>query len=161
MHCLNCSYDLAALGTGICPECGRRFDPGDPRSFSSAGPAPVPHRFDRVAFWIIIVTALATPTLMHLTAFVASLVLGHWPIPSLNDPKDIPGLKPLLIPLTMLVLLFIPAVFCWGLFTGIRLVQTRAARPILWRAAAGAALLAAAFVLIRTDPWRVFEWFMD
>jgi hypothetical protein len=33
MHCRDCQYDLSGLGAGPCPECGRRFDPGDPASF--------------------------------------------------------------------------------------------------------------------------------
>ena len=33
MLCRDCQYDLSGLGAGPCPECGRRFDPGDPASF--------------------------------------------------------------------------------------------------------------------------------
>lgn len=33
MHCRDCQYDLSGLGAGPCPECGRRFDPGEPASF--------------------------------------------------------------------------------------------------------------------------------
>ena len=33
MHCHGCQYDLSGLSAGPCPECGRRFDPGDPASF--------------------------------------------------------------------------------------------------------------------------------
>ena len=33
MLCRDCQYDLSGLGAGPCPECGRRFDLGDPASF--------------------------------------------------------------------------------------------------------------------------------
>ena len=31
--CLTCGYRLAGLPVSVCPECGRRFDPTDERSF--------------------------------------------------------------------------------------------------------------------------------
>ena len=33
MLCLKCRYSLAALPRGVCPECGRAFDPTDPATF--------------------------------------------------------------------------------------------------------------------------------
>jgi hypothetical protein len=35
MLCRSCDYDLAATGTGRCPECGRAFDPGNPSTFET------------------------------------------------------------------------------------------------------------------------------
>ncbi len=35
MRCRGCSYDLAHLTERRCPECGREFDPTDPRSYLS------------------------------------------------------------------------------------------------------------------------------
>ncbi len=32
-YCRGCSYDLHALTTPRCPECGRAFDPADPRTY--------------------------------------------------------------------------------------------------------------------------------
>ena len=34
MLCGRCDYDLRGLEAGLCPECGRRFDPRDERSFA-------------------------------------------------------------------------------------------------------------------------------
>jgi hypothetical protein len=31
--CLSCKYSLVALPKGVCPECGRGFDPADPATF--------------------------------------------------------------------------------------------------------------------------------
>lgn len=33
MHCISCKYDLSGLDGDRCPECGRQFDPRDPRTF--------------------------------------------------------------------------------------------------------------------------------
>lgn len=35
MFCRTCSYDLKSLVTSTCPECGRAFDPNNPRSFDT------------------------------------------------------------------------------------------------------------------------------
>lgn len=35
MLCLNCDYDLVAIESCRCPECGREFDPGDPSTFET------------------------------------------------------------------------------------------------------------------------------
>lgn len=34
MYCLQCGYPLLREGSPFCPECGRPFDPGDPRTYS-------------------------------------------------------------------------------------------------------------------------------
>lgn len=39
LYCLGCGYSLAGLETPACPECGRSFNPADPKSFS-ASPRP-------------------------------------------------------------------------------------------------------------------------
>jgi hypothetical protein len=33
MLCLKCRYSLSALPRGVCPECGKEFDPADPATF--------------------------------------------------------------------------------------------------------------------------------
>jgi hypothetical protein len=35
-YCLGCSYVLDGLPECRCPECGRPFDPNDPRTFKTA-----------------------------------------------------------------------------------------------------------------------------
>lgn len=36
MRCKTCHYPLAKLREHRCPECGRTFDPGDPKTFAHA-----------------------------------------------------------------------------------------------------------------------------
>jgi len=39
-YCKQCSYDLRALPAGICPECGRAFDPDDRHTFKRSDKGP-------------------------------------------------------------------------------------------------------------------------
>lgn len=71
MLCLGCRYSLAALPRGVCPECGREFDPGDAATFF------VPRRFMLSAGWS------RAPDWGHfLIAGLASLLLlaAYWSI---------------------------------------------------------------------------------
>lgn len=37
-RCLSCGYLLRGLAGNVCPECGRQFDPADPKTFDSRPP---------------------------------------------------------------------------------------------------------------------------
>ena len=37
-RCRGCDYALDGLPAGVCPECGRAFDPGDPSTFLAVMP---------------------------------------------------------------------------------------------------------------------------
>ena len=37
ISCRDCQYPLKGLGAHYCPECGRDFDPADPRTYFTAG----------------------------------------------------------------------------------------------------------------------------
>jgi hypothetical protein len=50
--CLGCGYSLAGLQQRVCPECGRPFDPNDPKTFAAS--ARVPSRTS----WILVALAL-------------------------------------------------------------------------------------------------------
>jgi hypothetical protein len=39
-ECLKCSYPVWTIRSEICPECGTRFDAGDPRTFRRGAPIP-------------------------------------------------------------------------------------------------------------------------
>ena len=60
MHCTSCQYDLAGLEAGACPECGRRFDPGDPATFGIPG---FEHRRRRVMIGVAAAGLLAVMTI--------------------------------------------------------------------------------------------------
>ena len=45
MFCLTCFYDLRGLAVSRCPECGRPFSAGNPKSFS---PTPRPERLHKL-----------------------------------------------------------------------------------------------------------------
>ena len=42
MLCRKCHYPLDGLADNRCPECGREFDPCEPKSFLPASPPYVP-----------------------------------------------------------------------------------------------------------------------
>jgi hypothetical protein len=50
------------------------------------------HDRHRIEWWFYALALLPLLALgtVYLEASLASIVLGHWPIPSLNDPKDLP-----------------------------------------------------------------------
>jgi hypothetical protein len=59
-HCIGCGYPLRELPQPRCPECGRGFDPGDPRTFL---PSRALSAVERLAGsppgWIMIAAAVA------------------------------------------------------------------------------------------------------
>lgn len=69
-RCRGCGYSLADLREHACPECGRAFDPAEPRTFVS-GPAALS--------WL---AALAPPrTIFVLYALLAALLTLTWTAP--------------------------------------------------------------------------------
>ncbi len=51
MYCLGCEYDLRGLPEPRCPECGRAFDPQNPKTFLKAPVRPTPYSV-LVLLWI-------------------------------------------------------------------------------------------------------------
>lgn len=84
MWCLRCEYDLRELSEGVCPECGRGFDPGDPATFSAK-----PYR--RGVLPVLALCLASAPVVMaaalHLARVVWRVEHGHWPVPYDDDPK--------------------------------------------------------------------------
>src|SRR5688500_9185665 len=82
--CLGCNYPLRGLSGRRCPECGRPFDPGDPRTMNLGKPV------GRVARYVmrpigrptVVAGALATAAVLFLSRWPAG---GAWPQPSLVD----------------------------------------------------------------------------
>jgi hypothetical protein len=65
VRCRTCHYLLANLtptesGGHRCPECGRAFDPNDPRTFDSGRWSPAARIALRIVIWIIVLAGLLT-----------------------------------------------------------------------------------------------------
>jgi hypothetical protein len=108
-----------------------------------------------------------TLVLMHyLTGCWGRLALGHWPRPSLDDPKDIPGLwipwsltmgLGLLLPFAALIPLGRAAT---GLAGAARTRRSAATTRFL-EAALSTGLLLSSLLFLRWDPHQVASWFAD
>ena len=72
MRCLGCQYDLANLPEHRCPECGKIFDPSDPRTFDPKR-APV---WSAKVDLVVLLVAAASP-LIVLWALLG-IVWGQW-----------------------------------------------------------------------------------
>ncbi len=71
IRCLSCGYQLRGLTQSVCPECGRDFDPFDPKSFDSRPPQW--RRRRRIRRAIILVFLLLGLTVV----FPRRLLIGH------------------------------------------------------------------------------------
>ena len=65
MRCFGCQYDLSNLSGHRCPECGRAFDPNDPRTFLSGA---MPWRF-LPAVQVILIAFLFADAVMIIIDF--------------------------------------------------------------------------------------------
>jgi hypothetical protein len=55
VHCKTCNYPLTNLAERRCPECGRAFDPADPRTWALSDDAG--RRFRRLS-WAVLVAII-------------------------------------------------------------------------------------------------------
>lgn len=113
-------------------------------------------------FWFRLLCALPWLTLgcVYLEALLAALTLGHWPVPSLDDPKDLLT-APLHIVSTLFVLTICPGPLVLGLVVGRDWAAFR--RPSRsWRWL-GFFLLGYLFLAasMSIDPGRVWYWWAD
>jgi hypothetical protein len=103
---------------------------------------------------------LAALTSIYFEAFVARIVLGHWPIPSLNDPKDVASGSLHLITAVFVVSVYPAAVFTVALLLGNWRVVTSLNRSMLW-----SLLFLLSHVVFqvsaRWDPGLVWYWWFD
>jgi hypothetical protein len=103
--------------------------------------------------------------LMHyLTWTWGRIALGHWPRPSLDDPKDIPGLwMPYFLTTALGLLLpfaaLIPLVRAGAAVAAVTR-QPEKIRPVV-EAVLATALLLASLLFLRWDPHHVTAWFAD
>ena len=68
--CLHCNYPLHRLGSCRCPECGREFVPGDPRTYDG------PHQAQQTSFPMGKAAQLKIGIALAVCLIV--LVIGEW-----------------------------------------------------------------------------------
>jgi hypothetical protein len=170
MFCQGCGYNLFGLTSPQCPECGRPFDPNDASTFY--GNAHPPKRWP-VKLGIILALYPILAVLSLYIAWIAGRIeLGHWPRPMIDDPKYIGGSVDVfyMIAAILVYLLLFPVLLVNGAFIlvgieykGIRWVFKKEP-PSLWSwllLIMTGITWTGCFLVLRWDPLRVFEWFMD
>jgi hypothetical protein len=104
---------------------------------------------------------------LYATWFIAWAILGHRPVPSLDDPKSIS--RAVDVAYFVFFPLLIGMLPAFGLHVAVMVVMAldvvRQRRPPGPRGIAlaivAAALWAGAILFLRADPWRAGEWYMD
>lgn len=113
--CLGCGYSLRNLPSQTCPECGRPFDPADPRTMSLGHPLrPWQRWLLRPTGWPMIALAvLGTAGLAYLSRWPR---LSPEPPSALLDEFHWP--RPYTMPPTAMDVVFYAAVVLWAAFVG-------------------------------------------
>jgi hypothetical protein len=103
---------------------------------------------------------------LYATWFEARKVLGHWPRPSLDDPKGVAGID-LPYGLTRLFLGGLPfglilnlgLLLAWGVSCGA--ARKLSFRSCWWVIVFCGAIWAAGLLFLYTDPFRALDWLLD
>ena len=160
MDCLGCGYQLSGLNTQICPECGRRFSAADESTHELARASV--RLLEKTTKWCVALAML--PWCIALVcAIIAWLILGHWPQPTIDDPKSIPVVQMMqpaflvsgivsLATWAMLIGLF----FLWA----VRVYQNRSSRAAVF-ALLCVCILLLVVLLVRNDPLQIITWIGD
>ena len=137
---------------------GVRVDPDGQRP-SSAPERVAPSRESSIEWWFVLLAllpALAT-AFVYVEAFLASRALGHWPIPSLDDPKDLVT-APLHRLSAILVLLVLPG----GIFLAAVSVKNWRVLRTYHRYLIWLGIFVLSFIcLLVTNTSRTWEWWWD
>lgn len=159
--CLACGYSLRNLPTPTCPECGRPFDPADPRTIGLGHPLRPWQR------WLLRPTSWPTIAL-PLLGTAALIYLSRWPHLSPEPPSvlldEFHWPRPNTMPPTVMDVVFYAAVVLWAAFVAwtilwqlarLLLVPRAGRRANVWgidtrrrhRAIAAAAILGIFFII--------------
>lgn len=161
MFCLTCGYDLSATPPGPCPECGRRFDPANLRSWASASSRRL-DRWIRLAVTVAASGPLLWPAMVGIEYLYAWFVLGHAPRASIDDPMFVGPLSRILhiASWVSMALAFglTPAAIMVGLAAS---VARGRARPWVWSLLWAVAAWPLAMMAMSLYPTSLHEWWSD
>jgi hypothetical protein len=159
MRCLTCAYDLSASPAGPCPECGRPFDPADPRTYRSPESDARLARGFTVSIAILSLPPLLFIASLHLARVAARVSIGHWPQPYIDDPKGIPETEPFLAVAMLAGLAVLPcfaaAFIVWLVLVSMRPKHALPALLIFLTVWGGS------FLLLLWDPADALAWIAD
>ena len=74
MYCKRCRYEVRGVESGACPECGRAFDPDDPRTFDPVLPR-------RGWCLVLLLGGVALVGCVQTGVMVGRLIAVSWPAP--------------------------------------------------------------------------------
>jgi len=116
----------------------------------------------RVERWFVLLCAapLIVSISVYVEASIAALSLGHWPTPSVNDPKDL-ATWPLHLLVAALVLTVYPAAIFTVAVTARSWRVLRTASAYRWWFAMFIVGHIGIQLSARFDPWRVWYWWWD
>ena len=106
---------------------------------------------------------VALPLALLCTWLAGRLALGHWPRPSLDDPKSIGFLVDVPYTVTGALLMFGLPIFAVAILALVWRGSRDAVQRRSLSVVAGVSLIAmiAVIALIWWDPWGIIAWFMD
>ena len=173
MFCSGCRYNLNGQSGTTCPECGTAFDPHKPETYlkhPGAVQPSSPRRLGRTGWAAILLAGWGWAGMAALLAhwLVAWAVIGHAPVPMLDDPKYIGG-GLMRAAHTLSILMLIGMIPAQGLCVLLLIIQTIRAvldpqrlRALLVTVAVSLALMASSGIAIRSAfIGRLIEWVLD
>ncbi len=120
MRCLSCKYDLRNLTENRCPECGRIFDPDDPRTFRDTSRK---HR----RWWIVELVIFSAVFYLIIVTLIVADEYGrrHWLRPTFS-PILLRAIVvfPFAVPFGLLIYLLWRSVISWAILS-LRRTRTR------------------------------------
>jgi hypothetical protein len=112
-------------------------------------------------FWVAVLIPILWPFLFYTFVLRARFSLGTWPYPYHPDPKELGfDLHQILILVSFLLVLISPLAVLYLFVMTLKAIKMKRSQYVI----AGilfTILLASNFVLIKYDPGRFMEWFMD
>ncbi|MFN0131148.1 MAG: hypothetical protein ACKVW3_01230 [Phycisphaerales bacterium] len=159
MFCRDCTYDLRSLAEPRCPECGRVFDPTDPRTFALR-PRTVASRWPFAVGLVAAAWPLITHTMFLATSLVARASLGHWPRPNFDYPGSVSVVAVTMRDASILTLVACQVTPIFAIvmcaYLAVRQQWRRSAIVLV----VGLVAWAAFVPLIRFDPLMCFDWIL-